>query len=74
MAKTEKPKRILRFDEVADRVNLSREKIRLLEHAGLFPKRFKLTPGGHAAGYLESEIDEYIDRRIAESRGQSVTA
>jgi prophage regulatory protein len=70
--KTEKPKRVLRLKQVLDRVPLGREQIRTLEKEGLFPKRFKI--GRHAAGYLESEIDEYIDRRIAESRGQTVAA
>ncbi|MDA9967204.1 AlpA family phage regulatory protein [bacterium] len=31
---------------------------------GKFPKPFKLTPGGRAAGWQETEIDAWITARV----------
>ena len=60
---------IIRFPEVHRRVQYSRQHIDRLEHAGLFPKRFKLSPLGGRAGavaWFGDEIDAYIAARAAE--------
>jgi|TARA_B110000914_G_scaffold179453_1_gene161485 prophage regulatory protein len=31
---------------------------------GKFPKPYKLTPGGRAAGWQETEIDTWITKRV----------
>ena len=67
-----KPKRILRRPEVQNRVALTHSQIDNLEKRGLFPKRIKISV--KAAGWIESEIDEFIDQRIAISRSQFVAA
>jgi prophage regulatory protein len=67
-----KPKRILRRPEVMNRVALTHSQIDYMEKHGRFPKRIKISV--KAAGWIESEIDEFIDHRIAVSRGQSVAA
>ena len=57
-------KRILRPAEVWRKAGLSRSTGYRLEAAGKFPSRIKLT--NHASGYIETEIDDWIDARIAE--------
>ena len=63
-----KPNRILRWPEVQARVGLSRSYTYTLQQKGLFPLPFKLVEGGRASGYLESEIDSYIENRFNSSR------
>ena len=43
-----------------------------LERNGLFPKRVQLGP--NAVAWLESEIDEWINARVAERDRQSEAA
>ena len=68
-----KPTRILRWQEVHDRIGLSHSQIYNLinqkDGAGnaLFPPPIKL--GVRASGWLESEIESWISRRVAASRG-----
>jgi len=38
-----------------------------LEASNKFPKRVKI--GEHSIAWVESEIDEYLEKRIAERRG-----
>lgn len=70
---TKKPVRILRWPEVHDRIGLSHSQIYNLinqsddEGNALFPPPIKL--GTRASGWLESEIENWISRRIAASRG-----
>lgn len=60
--------RLLRWPEVQFRVGFSKSYAYALQAKGLFPKPIKLIEGGRAAGYIESEIDEYIASRIDASR------
>tara|TARA_Y100000992_G_scaffold142282_1_gene94422 strand:+ start:609 stop:881 length:273 start_codon:yes stop_codon:yes gene_type:complete len=62
------PIRILRWPEVARRIPFSKSYAYALQAKGLFPKPIKLIEGGRAAGYIESEIDEYVRARISSSR------
>lgn len=57
-------KRVLRPREAWERAGLSRSSCYRLEAEGQFPRRIKL--GSHASGYLESEIEAWIDARVAE--------
>ena len=52
---------ILRIDEVKERVGLSRASIWRREQSGDFPSRRDL--GGSAVGWIEEEIDEWIQNR-----------
>lgn len=61
--------RILRMPEVMETVGLSRPQIYLLIAQGEFPKQIKLTPGGKVAGWLKSEVLDYLQDRIEVSRG-----
>ena len=59
--------KILRLSQVKERTGLSKSTIyqRMLE--GRFPVKISLG-GGHAVGWLESEIDEYLSKLISQSR------
>ena len=56
--------RILRQPEVVARVGLCPMTLWRREKAGTFPRRVKLGP--NSVGWLETEVDEWIKRRIAE--------
>jgi prophage regulatory protein len=60
------PQKILRLAEVMKCVGLRSTQIDLLVHQGVFPRPIKLSPGGRAIGWLESEIAQYQEARIAE--------
>ena len=57
---------ILRWPEVRIRVGLCRSQIHTLVQQGKFPKPIKL--GARASGWIESEIDQWIENRISASR------
>lgn len=56
--------RILRKREVMGRVPYSSVHIDRLEKASRFPKRIRLGPA--AVGWVEAEVDGWIEERIAE--------
>lgn len=58
--------RILRLPLVRERTGLSRSSIYLRISQGRFPKPVSL--GERAVGWLESEITEWLNRRIEASR------
>lgn len=58
--------RILRKADVEAKVGLCERELRDLEREGVFPKRFPISPGGRAVGWLESEVDDYITERAAQ--------
>lgn len=58
---------ILRRKQVESRTGLSRSTIYARIAAGLFPSPIDLG-GGRAVGWLESEIDQWVQSRITESR------
>lgn len=57
---------ILRLPTVKIRTGLSRSTIYLRVSEGTFPKQVSL--GGRAVGWIESEIQEWLERRIEISR------
>ena len=56
--------RVLRTRQVVEKVGYSAMHLSRLEKAGRFPKRFKLNPDGQACGWLESEINDWIQDRV----------
>lgn len=58
--------RILRLPEVKRSTGLSRSTLYLRISEGTFPKPVSL--GGRAVGWLEAEIQEWLQRRIEASR------
>lgn len=59
-----KPLRMLRMPDVIHRTGLSRSTIYALVAEGKFPRQIKVSP--NTAGWLEHEIDAYLQERIAE--------
>jgi prophage regulatory protein len=60
---------ILRLPDVKRSTGLSRSTIYLRISQGTFPKPVSL--GGRAVGWLEAEIQEWLQRRIEASRRES---
>jgi prophage regulatory protein len=57
---------ILRLPAVKARTGLSRSTIYLRVAEGTFPKPVSL--GGRAVGWVEAEIQQWLERQIADSR------
>ncbi len=62
---------ILRLPTVKARTGLSRSTIYLRISEGSFPKPVSL--GDRAVGWIEAEIDDWLDRQIEASRTQSTS-
>jgi prophage regulatory protein len=60
------PQSILRLPAVQSRTGLSRSSIYLAVAQGNFPRQVPL--GARAVGWLESDIDAWLDSRLAERR------
>jgi len=56
--------RTLRMKDLPSKVGFQPSTIYGLIAQGKFPKPFKLTPGGRAAGWQETEIDAWITARV----------
>ncbi len=69
---TEKNFRILRLKEVENRTGLKRSTIYNRISLGAFPKQISLG-GDRAIGWLESEINDWIQQRIMKSRHEEMT-
>lgn len=61
--------RILRIREVQNRTGLSRSTIYELVAEGVLPPPVRI--GHRSSGWVESEVSDFIRRRISESRGMS---
>lgn len=62
-------KNLIRLPEVQRRTGYSKAWIYRLLKESRFPKSVKI--GSRAIAFIESEIDEWINQRIAESRGEA---
>jgi prophage regulatory protein len=67
-----RPRRVLRMPATEEKVGLRESQIREKVAAGEFPKPIRLSASGRAVGFLEHELEEYLDARIAE-RDQGYT-
>jgi len=63
---------ILRLPDVKASTGLSRSTIYLRVAEGTFPKPVRL--GGRAVGWLEAEVQEWLQGRIDMSRGERARA
>ena len=63
---------IIRLPEVRQRTGLSRSSIYAMQAAQTFPRAIKL--GRRSVGWVESEVQNFIDERIAQSRSEGVKA
>lgn len=60
-------RRVIRMPEVLRRIGVSRSDVYSKIRAGDFPRQIKL--GVRAVGFLESDIEAYLQTLIAKSRG-----
>ncbi|MBX3709423.1 MAG: AlpA family transcriptional regulator [Gammaproteobacteria bacterium] len=60
--------KFLRLPVVEDKTGCPRSSIYLMVSEGTFPKPIKL--GKRSVGWIESEVDDWIEQRIEESRQQ----
>lgn len=67
---SKQPERLLRWPEVQARVGFCKSYSYVLQKKGIFPKSIKLIEGGRAVGYLESDINKFINARVKQSRGE----
>ncbi len=63
---------LLRLPEVARRTGLKRSTIYRDILAGAFPRQVKIGPG--AVGWVEEEVQEWIDARVRSSRAEAIAA
>jgi prophage regulatory protein len=61
--------RVLRLSQVSAATGLGRSFIYQLQARNRFPKRIKI--GVRAVGWLESEVQQWLTERIAQSRRES---
>jgi prophage regulatory protein len=54
------PLRIIRMQEVTDKVALQPSTIYAMVQAGDFPAPFKIAPGGRASGWLLGDIEGWL--------------
>jgi len=59
---------ILRLPTVKDRTGLSRSSIYLRMSENSFPKPISLGKGGRSVGWIESEIEDWLQQQIETSR------
>ena len=58
---------ILRRSEVLHKIGISKTTLQTLMDAGQFPKPVKLGgPDARAVGWVDSEVQDWIDQKIAE--------
>jgi prophage regulatory protein len=55
--------RIIRHNQVCQKMQLSSAKLFDMVATGIFPKPFQLVPGGRAVGWLEADVDAWIMSR-----------
>ena len=53
------PRRVLRMNQLTEKVGYARSTIYLLVKEGRFPAPFRLTPNGRAIGWFEETIDNW---------------
>lgn len=58
--------RIIRKPEVRTKTGLSDPTVFRMEKSGKFPRRVQL--GGNSVGWIESEIDDWIEKKATERK------
>jgi len=65
----EPTKTLIRIKEVCERTGLSRSYLYQLSKVGNFPQSISLVPGGTSVAWVASEVDEWVNQRIAKRDG-----
>ena len=64
--RTENPNRLIRIRDVMELTGLSRSYVYALAADGRFPRSISLVPGGTSRAWVYSEVQDWLDERIAE--------
>lgn len=59
---------LLNVDQVAERLGMKRRTVLRRRHDGLFPGCTRIGPGYDGLRWSESEIDDFIARKLAQRR------
>lgn len=65
--------KLIRLPEALAKTGLSRTRLYEAVNAGTFPRPVKLGPDARAIGFVDSEIDAWIEERVA-ARESAVAA
>ena len=60
---------MLRHKGVKEKLGLSSAKLFDMVAKGLFPKPFPIVPGGRAVGWLETDVNKWIENQKNTSSG-----
>ena len=60
---------LMRISDVTKKTGISRSYLYQLSKEGLFPKSVSLVSGGTSVAWVSSEVQDWIDTRIAERDG-----
>ena len=52
--------RVIRHNQVCQKMQISSAKLFDMVANGIFPKPFQLVPGGRSVGWLEQDVDQWI--------------
>ena len=63
------PPRVLRHKGVKEKLGLSSAKLFDMVAKGLFSKPFPIVPGGRAVGWLETDVNQWIENQKNTSSG-----
>lgn len=66
-----RPRRALRLPAVKQKTGMGKTQILEGAKLGTFPKPFRPMPGGRAIAWDEGEIDEHLERQMAERDGEA---
>ena len=65
---------LLRFNQVKSRVGLSKSTTYQMIAAGLFPRPIKIGVNARAVGWVESEVNNWIEEQISRSKAAEVNS
>ena len=69
-----KPNKLIRLKQVIEMVGVSRAYIYRLLKEGRFPQQVEIVAGGTARAFVESEVQEWIDKRIEARNSKEAVA
>lgn len=61
--------RVIRHNQVCQKLGISSAKLFDLVAKGIFPRPFNIVPGGRAVGWLETDVDHWIMSRKQAAEG-----
>lgn len=69
---TSRSTRLIRIRGVQEQTGLSRSYVYELMRRHLFPQAVRLVPGGTSRAWVEAEVQDWLEQRIAERDGEAI--